>query len=60
MPNFFADHQGLTALILGFLMWATLGLIWAMSSGTVITSLTRYVPNFLIFFVLYAGGPRSP
>jgi O-antigen ligase len=55
MPNFFADHQGLTALILGFLMWATLGLIWAMSSGTVITSLTRYVPNFLIFFVLYAA-----
>jgi putative inorganic carbon (HCO3(-)) transporter len=55
MPNFFADHKGLAALILGFLMWATLGLIWAISSSTVITSLTRYVPNFLIFFVLYAA-----
>lgn len=54
-PNFFADHTPMTVLILGFLAWAALGVTWATSPGIVVSSLARYVPNFLVFFVLYAA-----
>jgi O-antigen ligase len=53
-PNFFADHKRLTLLIVGYLTWCILGITWAQNTGDVISSLWRYVPNFLVFIVVYA------
>lgn len=55
-PNFFADHRRLTMLLVGFLAWCVLGLTWATSTGDVLTALYRYLPNFLVFFVVYTAA----
>jgi O-antigen ligase len=56
LPNFFADHKRLTLLVLGYLAWSVVGLTWATSTGDVLSSLSRYVPNFLVFFVVYSAA----
>lgn len=53
--NFFAQHRRLTMLLVAYLAWCVLGLTWATSPGDVMYSLERYVPNFLVFFVVYAA-----
>ncbi|MGH2856088.1 MAG: O-antigen ligase family protein [Solirubrobacteraceae bacterium] len=55
-PNFFADHRRLTGLILVYLAWCVLGMTWATSTHDVIYSLERYIPNFLVLFVVYAAA----
>jgi O-antigen ligase len=52
-PNFFADHKRLTLLIVVYLAWCVLGLTWAQNTGEVAYSLERYIPNFLVFIVVY-------
>jgi O-antigen ligase len=54
--NFFGRHQRLTLLILAYLAWCVVGMIWATSTGDVMYSLERYVPNFLVFFVVYSAA----
>jgi putative inorganic carbon (HCO3(-)) transporter len=55
-PNFFADHKRLTLLVLLYLAWSVLGLTWATSTGDVLYSLSRYIPNLLVFFVVYSAA----
>jgi O-antigen ligase len=54
--NFFAGHKRITAVILAYLAWCVLGLTWAGNTHDVTYSLTRYVPNFLVFFVVFAAA----
>lgn len=53
-PNFFADHKRLTLLLIGYLAWCVLGITWAQNTGDVTLSLERYIPNFLVFIVVYS------
>ncbi len=53
--NFFAVHRRITLVLLAFLAWGFLGVTWATSTGDVMYSLSRYIPNFLTFFVIYAA-----
>ena len=55
-PNFFADHRRLTLLILAYLAWCVLGMTWAQNTGDVAYSLERYIPNFLVFIVVYTAA----
>jgi O-antigen ligase len=55
-PNFLADHKRLTLLILAYLTWCVVGLTWAQNTGDVTSSLARYVPNFLVFIVVYTAA----
>lgn len=55
-PNFFADHKRLTLLVLAYLAWCVVGMVWASNTGDVLYSLERYVPNFLVFFVVYSAA----
>lgn len=54
--NFFSEHKRLSALILTFLAWCVLGMTWATSTSDVISSLGRYIPNFLLFLVIYVAA----
>jgi O-antigen ligase len=54
--NFFAEHKRMTALMLGYLAWSFIGATWATSTGDVLYSISRYIPNFLVFFVVYAAA----
>lgn len=55
-----SDHRGITALLLIFTGWTLIGVIWAYSPSTVLSTLARYIPNFVLFFIMYlAGGRRS-
>ncbi len=53
--NFFAAHRRITAVILTFLAWCVLGMTWATSTSAVVSSLGRYLPNFLLFLVVYVA-----
>ncbi|HTU95312.1 MAG TPA: O-antigen ligase family protein [Solirubrobacteraceae bacterium] len=55
-PNFFADHKRLTLLILAYLAWCVVGLTWAQSTHDVTYSLERYIPNFLVYIVVYTAA----
>jgi putative inorganic carbon (HCO3(-)) transporter len=47
--NFFAEHAGLTYLVLAFLGWNLISLAWSQSSPLAVESVTRYALNaFLI------------
>ncbi len=54
--NFFSEHKRLSALILTFLAWCVLSLTWATSTSVVLSSLGRYIPNFLLFLVIYVAA----
>jgi O-antigen ligase len=54
--NFFSEHKRLSALILTFLAWCVLGMTWATNTSDVISSLGRYIPNFLLFLVIYVAA----
>jgi O-antigen ligase len=53
--SFFGEHRRETVLLLAFVGWSIVGLTWATSTGDVMYSLSRYIPNFLVFFVIYAA-----
>jgi len=55
-PNFFTEQKRLTFLIMGYLAWCVLGFTWAQNTGDVTLSLERYIPNFLVFIVVYAAA----
>ena len=58
--DFAMEHKAITALLLAFVAWTLLGTTWATSPSAVLTSEARYVPNFVVFFVVYAAaGKRS-
>lgn len=55
-PNFFAEHKRLTLLIVAYLAWCVLGLTWTQNTHDVIYSLERYIPNFLVFVVVFTAA----
>ena len=50
------EHKRLSALILTFLAWCVLGMTWATNTSDVLSSLARYIPNFLLFVVIYVAA----
>ncbi len=59
--NFFSQHRRMAGLLLALIAWLFLGVIWAESTHDVTYSISRYIPNFLMFFVIYAAvdDPRD-
>jgi O-antigen ligase len=55
-PNFFVEHKRLTLLIVAYLAWCVLGLTWTDNTHDVIYSLERYIPNFLVFVVVFTAA----
>jgi O-antigen ligase len=53
--DFFGDYPRLTWLMWGFFAWATLTLLWASSTGTGLTALSRYLPNLLLLPIAYTA-----
>ncbi len=53
--QFFDEQRTLMLLLLAFLAWEFMTVIWATSTSDVTYSLSRYIPNFLVFFVVYAA-----
>lgn len=53
--NFFSEHRRMSGLLLALLAWAFVGVIWAPSTHDVLYSVSRYIPNYLTFFVVYAA-----
>jgi O-antigen ligase len=56
--DFALEHKGMTALLLAFVAWTLLGTTWATSPSAVLTSESRYIPNFVVFFVVYAAAGK--
>jgi O-antigen ligase len=57
-PDFASAHKGITLLLLAFVTWTLLSVTWAESSSAVLTSLGRYIPNFVVFFLIYAAADK--
>ena len=58
--DFALAHKGTTGLLLAFVAWTLLGVAWASSPSAVLTAEGRYIPNFVVFFIVYAAaGKRS-
>jgi O-antigen ligase len=57
-PDFASEHKGMTLLLLAFVTWTLLSLTWAESTSAVLTSLGRYIPNFVVFFLIYAVADK--
>jgi exopolysaccharide production protein ExoQ len=53
--NFFRAQKRLTILLLAFLAWEFLTVIWAPNTSDVFYSLSRWIPNFLMFYIVYAA-----
>jgi PST family polysaccharide transporter len=53
--EFFRAQKKLTLLLLVFLAWEFVTVIWATSTGDVFYSLSRWIPNFVLFYVVYAA-----
>lgn len=56
--DFASEHRGMTVLLLAFLFWITTGLTHAQSTSAVVSSLGRYIPNFAVFFLVYAAAEK--
>ena len=56
--DFGSAHKVMTALLLAFVAWTLLGVAWASSPSTVLSSLGRYIPDFVVFFVVYAAARK--
>lgn len=55
-PNFLVEHRRLTLLIAAYLAWCVLGMTWAQNTHDVTYSLERYIPNFLVFVVIFTAA----
>ena len=53
--QFAAVHPSAVVLGIVFLAWVGLGMLWAESPGQIVGALTRYVPNMLLFPVVFAA-----
>src|SRR5579884_1254317 len=53
--RFFGAQKRLTLLLAAFLAWEFLTVVWAPSTSDVLYSLSRYAPNFLVFYVVAAA-----
>ena len=56
--DFVTAHKGITTLLLLFLAWTFLSVSWATSHSAVLTSLGRYVPNLVLFVLIYATADK--
>jgi O-antigen ligase len=54
-PSLARDRPWLTAALVGFAAWATLSIAWAESRGAATTALFRYLPNLLLFPIVYTA-----
>jgi O-antigen ligase len=57
-PDFASAHKAITLLLLAFVTWTLMSLTWAESTAAVFTSLGRYIPNFVLFFLIYAAADK--
>lgn len=46
--DFLAEHGRLAWLMVAFLVWASITMLWADSTGASLTALSRYAPNMLL------------
>ncbi len=49
------SHAGFLLVLFLFLAWVLLSVSWAEDSGVAIEALTRFVPNALLFLIVFAG-----
>lgn len=55
VPRLAHDRPWLAAALVAFVAWATLSVVWAPARGDALTSLSRYVPNLLLFPIAYTA-----
>jgi exopolysaccharide production protein ExoQ len=53
--DFFRAQRKLTILLLSLLAWEFLTVVWATSTSDVFYALSRWIPNFLMFYIVYAA-----
>jgi O-antigen ligase len=53
--NLFAAHPAFTYLVLAFLGWSAISVAWSESSGTAITSVTRYALDALLLPIAFTA-----
>lgn len=54
-PSLAREHRWLAAALVAFAAWASLSVFWAPARGDALTSLSRYVPNLLLFPIAYTA-----
>ena len=54
-PTFIGVHPGATGLLVAFLTWAMLSTGWAEDPGAALTDISRYIPNFLLFLIVFTA-----
>lgn len=55
LPSLLSGRPSLLALLALFLTWVGVSLLWAQESGPVVTEMTRFLPLFALFPVVYAA-----
>jgi O-antigen ligase len=53
--NFFAEHAGLTYVVLAFLAWNAISLVWSASTSLAITNLMRYALDAFLIPIAYSA-----
>ncbi|HWX87418.1 MAG TPA: O-antigen ligase family protein [Solirubrobacteraceae bacterium] len=54
-PSLVRDRPWLTAALVAFAAWATLSVFWSAARGDALTALLRYLPNLLLFPIVYTA-----
>lgn len=55
LPSLFSDRPSVVVLLGLFVVWVGVSLMWAQQSGPVVTELTRFLPLFALFPIIYAA-----
>lgn len=55
MPSLLADRPSVMVLLSLFVTWVGVSLLWAQQSGPVFAELTRFLPLFALFPIVYAA-----
>lgn len=55
VPSLLADRPALPVLLTLFVTWVGVSLLWARESGPVVAELTRFLPLFVLFPIVYAA-----
>jgi O-antigen ligase len=55
VPSLLAGRPALVALLALFVTWVGVSLLWALESGPVVSELTRFLPLFALFPIVYAA-----